>query len=217
MINTGIIVLAAVLMPVLLHFEKKESTPGKLLLKTPLSLLFILAALIQEHPHTEYYHIMLAGLLLCLGGDVLLIFPPKKAFLAGLVSFLLGHVFYVAAFLSVSQPSYTLLLPAAAVCAFSIGIFMWLKPHLGSMTLPVILYVVVITGMVVAAGSVLLDGSLPAAARWLIAIGALLFYFSDLFVARNRFVVKAHLNRMVGLPLYYTGQFLLAFSVGIIV
>ena len=39
---------------------------------------------------------------------------------------------------------------------------------------------------------------------------------TDLFVARERFVVKSFTNKLVGLPLYYGGQFLLAFSVGLV-
>jgi hypothetical protein len=46
--------------------------------------------------------------------------------------------------------------------------------------------------------------------------GALSFYVSDVFVARQRFVKSAFLNRLIGLPLYYGGQFMLAFSVGLI-
>jgi len=33
-------------------------------------------------------------------------------------------------------------------------------------------------------------------------------------VARDRFVNKAAINRILGLPLYFGGQFLLAFSIG---
>jgi uncharacterized membrane protein YhhN len=44
--------------------------------------------------------------------------------------------------------------------------------------------------------------------------GAVAFYFSDVFVARDRFMKKEFLNRLVGLPMYYAGQFLIAFSVG---
>ncbi|TFG38533.1 MAG: hypothetical protein E4H39_00070 [Syntrophobacterales bacterium] len=50
----------------------------------------------------------------------------------------------------------------------------------------------------------------------MIFVGALCFYFSDIFVARDRFFRKEFLNRLIGLPLYYLGQFLLAFSVGLI-
>jgi len=213
--NAIIIALAAVLLPALLVFEKKESIAGKLLTKTPLSLLFILAAVLQKHPAPDYYHFLLAGLILCLGGDVLLIFPQKKAFMVGLVSFLLGHVCYVFGFFDISQISNMVWLLAAATSAFSIFVFIWLKPHLGSMVMPVICYMIVITGMVIAAGSVLLDTSLPRNARFMVFAGALLFYFSDLFVARNRFLEKAFINRLLGLPLYYSGQFLLAFSIGV--
>jgi hypothetical protein len=50
----------------------------------------------------------------------------------------------------------------------------------------------------------------------MILAGAVSFYISDLFVARDRFLKDAFFNRLVGLPLYYLGQFLLAFSVGFI-
>jgi hypothetical protein len=44
--------------------------------------------------------------------------------------------------------------------------------------------------------------------------GALLFYLSDLLVARDRFVRPGIVNRVVGLPLYYAAQLLLASAVG---
>ena len=34
----------------------------------------------------------------------------------------------------------------------------------------------------------------------------------DLFVARQRFVAEAFINRLIGLPLYYAGQLLIAWS-----
>jgi hypothetical protein len=39
---------------------------------------------------------------------------------------------------------------------------------------------------------------------------------SDIFVARQRFVTKAFVNRSAGLPLYYAGQFMIAFSTGLV-
>jgi len=53
-------------------------------------------------------------------------------------------------------------------------------------------------------------------ARLLVLLGALSFYCSDVFVARDRFMQREMLNRTIGLPLYYAGQFLLAFSVGVV-
>lgn len=40
----------------------------------------------------------------------------------------------------------------------------------------------------------------------------LLFYEKK----EDRFIKKQMLNRCIGLPLYYAGQFLLAFSVGVV-
>jgi len=52
------------------------------------------------------------------------------------------------------------------------------------------------------------------AVAWTAAPGAMLFLLSDLTVVRNRFVEHAFVNRAVGLPLYYAGQLMLAFTVG---
>jgi hypothetical protein len=70
--------------------------------------------------------------------------------------------------------------------------------------------------MVVGAWTVLAAGELTLSGRMLVYIGALSFYFSDIFVARQRFLKAEFINRLVGLPLYYGGQFLLAFSTGFI-
>jgi uncharacterized membrane protein YhhN len=51
---------------------------------------------------------------------------------------------------------------------------------------------------------------------WFILVGAVMFYVSDIFVAHQRFVMQSFTNRLIGLPLYYAAQFLLAFSVGLV-
>lgn len=213
---TLVVAGALILLPGLLYFEKKEQVAGKLITKSPLSLLFIIAAVIQANPKPGYYPLLLGGLLLCLGGDVLLIFPQRKAFLMGLVSFLLGHLLYVGAFFEIASPSMAALLVSLPVLVISMVVFKWLKPRLGSMLVPVIFYIVVITAMVIGACMVLLETRLPPAGRYTVFAGALMFYFSDLFVARQRFVTQAFVNRLCGLPLYYGGQFLLAFSAGML-
>jgi uncharacterized membrane protein YhhN len=84
------------------------------------------------------------------------------------------------------------------------------------MKLPVLFYVIVITIMLSGAWSVLGDSNLTRPGRIMVFAGALSFYFSDVFVARDRFLKEEFLNRLMGLPMYYTGQFLLAFSVGVL-
>jgi uncharacterized membrane protein YhhN len=84
------------------------------------------------------------------------------------------------------------------------------------MLIPVSLYILVITIMVSGAWGVFLKSSFQISGRVFILLGSLCFYFSDVFVARNKFIKEEYRNRLLGLPLYYAGQFLLAFSVGLL-
>jgi len=214
--NTVIIIAAAVLLAGLLFFEKNENQKGKLPTKTILSCLFILTALLQPHLFSEYFYILLIGLIFCLGGDVFLALPQQRMFLFGLVSFLLGHVCYVICFFYVADLNPWTWGGGAIGLAISGLVFFWLRPHLGTMLVPVIAYIIVITAMVIGAFTVLGDTRLPSTGRFLVIFGAVSFYISDLFVARDRFLKTEFSNRLLGLPLYYTGQFLLAFSVAYI-
>ncbi len=214
--NTVIIIAAAVLLAGLLVFEKNGNQRGKLPIKTILSGLFILTALLQPHPFPEYVYILLIGLIFCLGGDVFLALPQERMFLFGLVSFLLGHVCYVLGFFYVADLNPWTLGGSAIGLAVSGRVFFWLRPHLGSMLVPVIAYIIVITAMVIGAFTVFGDTRLHSTGRFLVIFGAVSFYISDLFVARDRFLKTEFTNRLLGLPLYYAGQFLLAFSVAYI-
>ena len=64
--------------------------------------------------------------------------------------------------------------------------------------------------------SILGDSRIHLTGRILVFTGAFLFYISDIFVARHRFIKKEFFNRLIGLPLYFTGQYVLAFSVGLL-
>lgn len=148
---------------------------------------------------------LVVGLGLCAIGDVLLIWD--RTFEPGLVSFLLGHVAYVAAFhtaipMTVWAPVKLLPVAVASACALA-----WLWPHLGRRRVSVSAYVVVITVMVWGALAT------RTALGSMIVFGAVLFYFSDLTVARDRFVRADFVNRAIGLPMYYAAQILIALSV----
>ena len=80
------------------------------------------------------------------------------------------------------------------------------------MRVPVILYVITIATMVVAA-TALARGHGPGEPRWyLFLAGASLFFASDLAVARDRFVARTFANKAWGLPAYFSGQLLIAWS-----
>ncbi len=216
MIDALIVILAAIMLAGLLYFENKGSLKGKLSTKTLLSCLFVLAALVQSRPLPNFYYLILIGLIFCLGGDVFLALPQARMFLLGLVSFLIGHVFYVFSFFGVADIGQWTWIGCLIGVIISSVVFIWLRDHLGTMMLPVVVYIVVITGMFVGAWTVLGDAKLNMEGRVLVFIGAMSFYFSDLFVARDRFLKSDFSNRLIGLPTYYLGQFLLAFSVGLI-
>lgn len=207
---------AAGLLAALLYCEKNDLQTAKLAVKPVLSALFIVAILVQSRPVPTYFLFLLIGMLFCLGGDVFLALPHPGMFLRGLVSFLIGHLFYVTAFGVTAGINLWTVVGLGISLLASGGVYLWLRPYLGAMKIAVICYMVVISAMAVSAWSMLGADSFKLAGRLLALGGALSFYISDVFVARQRFVKSAFFNRLVGLPLYYGGQFMLAFSVGLI-
>ncbi len=214
MMNGLIIILGIILLFGVLYYEKKKNKMPLLITKSSLSLLFVMTALQQPYSVPAYYHYLFVGLIFCLIGDVCLALPQKKAFMGGLVAFLVGHVLYIFSFSSLIPISYWISTGLFIVFGASALTFFWLHPHLKSMLIPVLIYILVITIMVTGAWAVFWKSSFQISGRALILTGSLCFYFSDLFVARHRFIKEEYRNRLLGLPLYYTGQFMLAFSIG---
>ena len=213
-INVLIIILGIILLVGVLYCEKKKDRLPLLFAKSLLSLLFVITALLQPHPVPAYYHYLLIGLIFCLVGDVCLALPQKKAFMGGLIAFLVGHVFYIFSFLSLTSIFYWISIGVLIIFVVSAFIFLWLRPHLKAMLIPVLLYILVITVMASGAWTVFWMSSFSISGRTLILVGALCFYVSDVLVARNKFIKEEYRNRLLGLPLYYAGQFMLAFSIG---
>jgi uncharacterized membrane protein YhhN len=176
--------------------------------KTAASVAFVVLGALKLSNGDSVGGWIVAGLALCAVGDVLLL--GKRTFDIGLVTFLLGHVCYVAGFHAALPIGRWSLLVLAPVLIASGGAGRWLWPHLGQRRFSVLAYIVVISMMVWGGVSAFAEGALP----WTAAAGAVLFYLSDLAVARHRFVQKSFINRAIGLPTYYLGQLLLALTTG---
>ncbi|MBP9088466.1 MAG: lysoplasmalogenase [Kofleriaceae bacterium] len=159
---------------------------------------------------------MMIGLVLGATGDAALLAHSSTGFLIGLGAFLLGHLAYVVGFsrcvAGTAISSATLALALIPIVAGGLAL-RWLWRYLGDMRIPVLAYVTVITAMMIAAIAVLHDSTRNLPFRYLIGSGATLFFISDLAVARDRFVAPGWRNRAWGLPAYYTGQLLLAWSI----
>jgi len=199
---------AAVLVAAVLYAEKAGRPVLRAVAKAGASAVFVAVGFLRWRAGDPYGSWIVAGLLLGAAGDLLLALP--RGFAAGLAVFLLGHAAYIAAFAAVvpfaAWPP-AALLPVLLVSGVAVR-YLW--PHLGRLRPAVLVYVAVITVMVWGAAAALNAGP----EGWRRLAGAALFYLSDLFVARNRFVRQRFSNRAIGLPLYYAGQLLLAFTVG---
>ena len=173
------------------------------------SALIALAWLAPGSPPAPYRELIVLGLVFSLAGDIFLMLPSDR-FLPGLVSFLIAHLLYIAAFSQVQgfQPSVVALAPFALASA---ALLRLLWPHLAGMQVPVVFYVVVIATM-----------GWQAAAQWwsvgetwalLALLGAISFTISDAALALNRFRAPFAAAPAAILSSYYLAQWLIALSV----
>jgi len=151
------------------------------------------------------------GLVLSLGGDVALILESNRAFLVGLVLFLLAHVAYSVAFTAPNGFHAADIISGAVLLVVAAAIYLYLRPGLGSMQGPVILYMLIIFFMVNRALSAFFGTAFTTTQAWLLSMGAILFMLSDLVLAVNRFRRPMEKHRL-SLFAYYLGQLLIALS-----
>jgi len=181
----------------------------------PVSTLLVIAvallSLLMPQANASFTFWVLGGLVLSLGGDVALMFASSRAFLVGLVLFLLAHVVYAVEFALFNGFHPGDLVVGIALLALGVGVYAYLWPGLGSMKLPVALYVVIICLMVNRAASTFFGTAFTPLQAILLTTGATLFWVSDLMLAVNRFRRPFRYHRF-SLALYYGGQLLIALS-----
>ena len=174
--------------------------------KTAASIAFLGVAVLAGRRSDGYAIALLCGLALGVVGDIALLGKSDRAFLVGLAAFLLGHVAYIVAVAQLVSPTSWLTSAGfAAALPIAVGAIalasLW--PRLGSMRVPVIAYVLAIVVMVI--------GALATSSNRL-SVGAVLFFASDLAVARDKFVGRAFANKAWGLPAYYAAQLSIAWT-----
>ncbi len=211
--RTTLLLSAAGLVTMLLTivFELTETQLGVYIFKPLTTILITVVALVAlAPPSVRYKRAVVLGLLFSLLGDILLM-VPGDLFLFGLVSFLIAHLLYISAFVSIGGWFRTLVgaLPFAIV-AVVLGIVLW--PDLGEMRVPALVYMVVILIM---AWQAFGQWRQTGQTRALLAFtGAILFVISDLSLAVNRFVTPIELSAILVLGTYYPAQWLIALSAG---
>lgn len=151
------------------------------------------------------------GLILSLGGDVTLMLRTDQMFLIGVVLFFLAQAVYAIVFTVPNGFHPQDLITGAVLLVVAVVSFLYLRPGLGSMQLPVLLYILIICFMVNRAASTFFGDYFTRTQAWLLTLGAILFMLSDLRLAVNRFRHPFRAEPL-GLFLYYGGQLLIALS-----
>ena len=161
------------------------------------------------------------GILFSLLGDVLLMLSFDRLFLAGLIAFLLAHVAYIIGFN----------IPPSPVSAW--GLFVALMIGIGGvrilrriltplqaqgqagLRIPILIYGFVISIMLLYAMLKLTDISWRAGAALWVALGAFLFYLSDIILAWMKFIAPIQNGRIYNILAYHLGQ--IALIAGVVV
>jgi uncharacterized membrane protein YhhN len=141
-------------------------------------------------------------------GDILLLFEGSGSnfFLFGLSAFLVAQVFYIVFFHNIRMREYirgNALLLLLVIVYYSILISV-LSPYLGNMKLPVRIYGVVLSFMVMLAMHTVL-GKNKKAAVWM-TTGAILFVVSDSLLAFNKFFSAFNYSGLIIMVTYGLAQ-----------
>jgi len=173
----------------------------------PLTMVALIAAALTLDPVSSSQRWwFVAALVLSLVGDVFLMLP-QDLFVAGLASFLLGHLAYIAGFLVRGLDAPNAIVGALAVvvigAAVAPAVLGGVRRREPKLLGPVVAYMTVISVMVVCARG---SGTLLASA------GALVFYCSDALIAWNRFVRQQRHGRVAIMLTYHVAQALLVVS-----
>ena len=205
-----LLIFAPVLSALTLRAELARARRQIYLFKPLTTFCILLIALFAPPPFRPGYHLPISlGLFFSLIGDVLLMLPRDR-FMAGLASFLVALVCYVAAFVNVSGFPDS---PAVAIVLLGYGAYLLrrLWPHLGGYRMPVLLYAVVLLLMCAGAFNQLWRD--PAPRAWFAFLGAVLFVVSDSLLALDRFTGREARWQPLVLTSYFAAQWLIAVSV----
>jgi uncharacterized membrane protein YhhN len=166
---------------------------------------FILVALTRGALSDWYGRFVLLGLVGCWCGDML----GPRSFLAGLGAFLLAHVGFIAAFCANGMVWRRTLWALPVLALIDACLAAWLLPHVPAKEIgAVAAYITAISVMALFA-----CGTSHNAMGRRALFGALLFFVSDIFVARWRYVDPNPINGNLCYPIYYTACVVLALTV----
>lgn len=184
-------------------FIDSISAEYKMLFKLIPMLIVLAIAVTTRTEARRYYWLVVIGLTFCTIGDYTL-----QWFIVGLSSFLIGHLFYIAAFSSTDVQSTPKPVKIGLIVYGALMLGWFGSTLLGRgevvLAIAVALYIVVICTM----GWT----SFRPYARFAV-IGAALFILSDSILAANRFIVDVPFAHELIMATYYGAQIFIALSI----
>lgn len=170
-------------------------------------LIIQLPILFSDKEDKQFRNLIITGLVFCLCGDIILLNP--KMFIYGLIAFLIAHLIFCYTFYQRNQNrfSFIYLIPFVLIGA---TYFWFLLPNLGSIAIPVAVYISVIVLMSWLAAE--LYRTEKSSRHFAIFIGAILFLVSDSILAFNKFVTPFDYSGLLILSTYWVAIGLFALS-----
>lgn len=157
----------------------------------PLLLPVLMITLFSSSHNSDRRWLIMIGLLFSFAGDVFLLFEESNSlfFILGLASFLITHVFYILFFLSPKKAGRSLLIQKPflilLVIVYSGVLLFFLIPKLGALTVPVVLYAIILSIMFLS--SLHVYDKVSTSVGKLFIAGAGFFVLSDSLLAINKF------------------------------
>ncbi|MFV8370681.1 lysoplasmalogenase [Flavobacterium sp. LB2R40] len=176
----------------------------------------ILAVYIQEPFTTK--KILLMALMLSWIGDIILMFADKGElyFILGLIAFLFSHIFYIVLFskqlkIYLKKSKIIFWIGVTTIVFYLIVMMVLLLPTLGTLKIPVFVYALTISIMLLFALKGFLNWQKPA--NKYILSGATLFVASDSIMAFDRFYIPLQYSSFLIMATYLLAQYLIVIGI----
>lgn len=161
---------------------------------------------------------LLAALTFSWIGDIILLFADRDElfFIVGLIAFLISHIIYILLFnkqLKYKNRKNKAIFWIGATCiiVYLFVMISILLPNLGDLTIPVFVYALVISTMLLFAFKGFLNWAEPG--NWFILIGAITFVTSDSILAFNKFYSPLVLSSFLIMITYLIAQYLIVMGI----
>ena len=183
----------------------------------PFLLPFLIVAVYLNEKFTTK-KILLTALTLSWIGDIILMFTDKGEFyfIAGLVAFLLSHISYITLFnkqlkIYLKKSKIIFWVGVTTIAFYLIVMMLILLPSLGDLKIPVFVYALTISIMLLFALKGFMNWHKPASLY--ILIGATIFVASDSILAFDKFYAPLQYSSFLIMATYLTAQYMIVIGI----